>query len=484
MPRTGPPLLALTTVLAGLLAPVPAAARVALVADGASTLPLLDLATGKVERALLLPGPARAVAVSADGKVAAAVAGRHVVSFDLNARRELARRRLGAAPRGLAITPRGGRVLVAAGTRLLALDARSLAPGRSAALGGAAHGAVALSPSGTRAAAVLAGGRVALVAVGARLRRTARVRVPGAWGVAFTPDGRLWVSTRRGLLRVIPPGAGKPRGRAIRLGRGVGAGVAVAPGGERIAVGAARGVGRLGLVDVATRRVRGVRVGRGPGQPSWTPDGTRIYVADRTSKTVSVVSALRHRRLGSASVSARRPLQLVVQPGLARVPGTDASETLRGGRSRDLLDGEGGDDVLLAMRDNDILRGGDGNDRLEGGTYDDLLRGGDGNDVLIAGSGNDRSRGGAGDDVVNGGTGNDRVDGEDGDDRLDGGDGDDTLSDSSGVNLVYGGAGIDRFNRGFNNATASARHCACTACQWFHGATMPLYSLKSTSVRS
>ncbi|MBJ7332375.1 MAG: PD40 domain-containing protein, partial [Solirubrobacteraceae bacterium] len=276
MPRTGPLPLALTALIVGLPASA-AHARVALVADGGSALPLLDLATGRVERSMPLPADATAVAVSADGTVAAVAAGRHVVSFDLNARRELARRRLASAVRGIVVTPGGGRVLVAAGTRVFALDARRLTIERRAPLGGRARG-LALSPQGTRAAAVLAGGRVALLRVGDGVHRTARARIDGAWGGAFDGSGRLWVSTRKGLLRVIPPGSAKPRGKAIKLGRGLGGGVAVAPGGQRIAVGAARKVGRLALVDVGSRRVRRIKVGRGPGQPSWSPDGTRIYV--------------------------------------------------------------------------------------------------------------------------------------------------------------------------------------------------------------
>lgn len=59
--------------------------------------------------------------------------------------------------------------------------------------------------------------------------------------------------------------------------------------------------------------------------------------------------------------------------GSDRVIGTNASETIDGGKGNDYLDGSGGIDILL---------GGDGNDTLLGGTGYDVLSGGDGSDRL------------------------------------------------------------------------------------------------------
>ena len=55
----------------------------------------------------------------------------------------------------------------------------------------------------------------------------------------------------------------------------------------------------------------------------------------------------------------------------------------------DYLDGENGDDTVVADGGNDTVLGGDGNDYLSAGAGDDLVVGGTGNDTLFAGSGSD-----------------------------------------------------------------------------------------------
>jgi Ca2+-binding RTX toxin-like protein len=96
---------------------------------------------------------------------------------------------------------------------------------------------------------------------------------------------------------------------------------------------------------------------------------------------------------------------------------TDASETIIGGASGDLLTGWGGNDTLIGRQGDDTLEGGTGNDRLIGGAGDDTLDGGSGDDrllgrpgddTLIGGEGNDRLLGGLGDDKLTGGAGTDR----------------------------------------------------------------------------
>jgi Ca2+-binding RTX toxin-like protein len=67
---------------------------------------------------------------------------------------------------------------------------------------------------------------------------------------------------------------------------------------------------------------------------------------------------------------------------------------------------------------------------LNGNGGDDMLVGSDGNDVIRGGSGNDQIAGGLGHDDLNGGTGADKIDGGPGSDKLDGG----TGSIVSGVN--------------------------------------------------
>src|SRR4051794_33404846 len=380
-----------------------------------------------------------------DGRTAWVAAGTGVVAVDPNARTLGARADLGGPVLGLATSPHGGRVYAVLGTRLAVLDGATLQPTRSVGLRGTALGPVAVSRDGALAAVPLAHSRVAVVDLG-RGRLHHRVRVKGAAGAAFAGGG-LWISSPRGRLYPVKPYARKKAvGKPVKLGRGIGSGVAASPAGVRLLVASAGKVPKAALVDVATRRVHGLRAGAGPGVPSFSSDGVRAYVADRGSGTISVVSPLRGHRLFSIALPpGSAPAGVAFQPGLATVPGTDAADELLGTRLRDLLEGFGGDDRLVAGRDDDILHGDDGADTLLGGSYDDRLDGGPGDDVLSGGSGNDVLRGGDGNDTANGGTGNDSVRGGPGDDKLDGGDGDDhVLGEEGDDEIVEKGFGNDR----------------------------------------
>lgn len=85
----------------------------------------------------------------------------------------------------------------------------------------------------------------------------------------------------------------------------------------------------------------------------------------------------------------------------------------------------------------DRIHGTSGSNRLEGMEGDDRIFGRSGDDHLIGGDGNDRLRGAAGQDMVIGG---------DGDDDLRGGSGDDFLSDGTGSDRMRGQAGADVFD--------------------------------------
>jgi hypothetical protein len=62
----------------------------------------------------------------------------------------------------------------------------------------------------------------------------------------------------------------------------------------------------------------------------------------------------------------------------------DLNNTLQGANaSKDVINGQGGDDFLRGLGGNDLLRGGAGNDRLLGGRGSDTLVGGSGNDTFI-----------------------------------------------------------------------------------------------------
>lgn len=98
------------------------------------------------------------------------------------------------------------------------------------------------------------------------------------------------------------------------------------------------------------------------------------------------------------------------------------------------------------------LNGDEGNDSLLAGNGSDTLSGGGGNDTIVSGGGNlgnDLLDGGAGDDVISarigsnfiqGGSGNDRITGGDGADTIDGGTGADTIAGDTGP-----GSGADVF---------------------------------------
>ncbi|HEX8573127.1 MAG TPA: Calx-beta domain-containing protein [Allosphingosinicella sp.] len=146
-----------------------------------------------------------------------------------------------------------------------------------------------------------------------------------------------------------------------------------------------------------------------------------------------------------------------------------------------VLDGGGGDDIIVAGQGNDLLYGGAGNDSLRGWQRSDLLDGGEGEDTLLVSFGHaqgvdftfqenssgtawivtswegthtvvnveavnfggtpfaDRATGGAGDDWFGGGDGNDRFVGGAGDDHLFGDDGGDVLHGGLGADVLEGG---------------------------------------------
>ncbi len=430
--------------VAALAAFAPAAsARVTLVATGTSELSFIDVSTSDVAGRLALPGPSRALAISRDGQRGFVAAGNEVVAVDVNARAELARSTLGApAISDLELSPVGTSLYVVQGRRLAVLDPQTLVLRSSIALNGDGT-RIAIDGVGQRAAVVLANGRVAMLGLtGDGLLR--HVKVKGAVGVAIDRDGRTLV-TARGRLRTIEPGQRRPRKRALKLPPGAGGGLALSPGGSKLAVGAAAGGTSGALVDLRPGIVRRLSAGGGPGWPAWNPSSSRIWIADSGAGAVSLVSPFTRGRVGTVQFPRSAPSDVVVQPGLAPIIGTEGPDQLTGTRSADRIEGLGGDDVLRGGRDRDNLDGGLGADRLSGGSFSDLLTGGEGNDFLTGGTGNDRIFGSDGDDLADGGTGNDELDGENGNDTLDGGDGDDAIHGGPGNDtIVEKGFGDDK----------------------------------------
>jgi Ca2+-binding RTX toxin-like protein len=431
-------------VLGAALAFAPAAsARVALVATGMPELDFLGSPGNAIVARLPLPGPARAVAVSRDGTRGYVSAGGEVVAVDVNARAEAGRSMLGPGPpeiSALALSPGGDTLYAVRGTQLLVLDSQTLAQRAVVDLRGEGTD-LSVASDGALAAVVLRSGRVAEVALGTnRLLRL--VQLQGATGVAVAGNGMTYV-TARGRLRVVAPGQHHVRKHPIELPAGAGGALTLSPGRSRLIVGALPGAHAGALVDLRTGRVQRLVAGVGPGRGAWYPDASRILFADGGAATISLISPFSRGRIGLVELPGTAPSDLVVQPGLAVITGTDGPDTLTGTRSADRIDGGAGDDVINGGRDRDVLDGGPGNDQLAGGVNSDEISGDDGNDVLSGGTGNDEMRGGAGDDVADGGTGNDTIQGDDGNDQLDGGDGDDT---------IYGGDGDDAIvEKGFGD---------------------------------
>jgi Ca2+-binding RTX toxin-like protein len=150
---------------------------------------------------------------------------------------------------------------------------------------------------------------------------------------------------------------------------------------------------------------------------------------------------------------------------MAKIYGTNQSNTLLGGAEGDLIigwnpanapgnEGPATDaDTLVGMTGHDTLRGGIGSDLLFGGEGEDKLFGGAGSDEMLDEAGNDLLYGGAGHDTLDVGDGQDRAyggAGQDqfldglGNDRYFGGAGHDTIASALGRTWVYGGAGNDR----------------------------------------
>ncbi|MCG5056508.1 MAG: hypothetical protein KA714_00400 [Limnoraphis sp. WC205] len=129
------------------------------------------------------------------------------------------------------------------------------------------------------------------------------------------------------------------------------------------------------------------------------------------------------------------------------VNGNGGNDIVLGGDEEDVISGGSENDFLDGDRENDTLSGDEGNDFLVGAQDDDFLEGGDGNDFFfgIDGNGNDTSSGGLGNDFVRGGNDNDQIFGEQHNDLLIGNNGDDLISGGAGLNLVSGGNGSDRF---------------------------------------
>src|SRR4051812_15877633 len=397
-------------IAAALLAPSAASARVVLVATGDGAATVTDVATNQVVARIPVGGRSRAAAAAPDGSRGYVAAGTRVLGIDLTTRLPVGAANVAGAPSALAVSADGRRLYAARPGALDVIDAATFGVLASIRLPRTSNPtSLAVSSDGTRAAVTIDRRHVAILSL-ERFAIVRRVEVTNPGAVAFAPgQDDVWVSSPAarggGLVRFGPEGQFRAR---YGVGRGVGGGgFTFSPTGRRAVVGANRGEHVTVIFDVTRKRpLARVRTGDGPGFPAWSPDRTRIYVADRADGTVSVLSGLSFRRLTVQRLGGRaRPQSVAVQPGVAIVIGTPGPDTITGTPGQDRPDGQAGDDTLSGRRANDVLLGGLGNDLLTGGTEDDVLDGGEGDDRLFGQAGNDQMAGGPGNDNANAGTG-------------------------------------------------------------------------------
>lgn len=114
------------------------------------------------------------------------------------------------------------------------------------------------------------------------------------------------------------------------------------------------------------------------------------------------------------------------------------------------VDGEGGDDEIVAATGRNNLYGGLGADRIVGGDGTDNIEGDEGNDRLLGGPGGDFIGDGDGEDLGRGGGGRDFFSDDPGNDVLEGNQGSDVfgmyLGPRDGDDLLDGGKGTDSAN--------------------------------------
>jgi hypothetical protein len=169
-----------------------------------------------------------------------------------------------------------------------------------------------------------------------------------------------------------------------------------------------------------------------------------------------------------------RPLEC--PRGYHVIEGTGGDDVLIGTPHADCILGYGGNDVIQGAGSNDLIFGGPGNDRIVVGSGFSVVFGGNGDDdidvssgngsLVYAGAGHDIVRGGSGHDTVFGGDGNDHLIGAGRGDALFGEGCNDWLEGGAGPDAVIGGPGYDACDtRGCEVLASNRRVCdAAHAC--------------------
>ena len=357
--------------------PAAAQARVVAVAGGSGAT-FVDVSSRKPVGNVTVGGGGTGVATSPDGS-RIYVAGTQLAAIDPTTRATLGSAPLPAAAT-LAVSTDGARVYAAHKGGITVVDTMAPVPvlGPLINLPGSPQ-AIAVSSDGTRAVVTQTKGRAVIVdLVGFRVIKRLEVARPA--GVAFAPrSSRAWVVSAGTLKKqarlVAVDTVGLRLAGAITLGRGLGGGIAFSPDGNHAIVGADANQDHAAVVSFRGHGsvVSRPRTGKGFGYPAWSQDGSRIYMADRFSGTLSVLSGFRYGRLSTVRLGFPGR-GVAVQPGLATLNGTDGPDRLTGTRGPDRIEGFAGDDVLFGGRDNDVLLGDLGNDQLTGGPADDRAR--------------------------------------------------------------------------------------------------------------
>ncbi len=93
---------------------------------------------------------------------------------------------------------------------------------------------------------------------------------------------------------------------------------------------------------------------------------------------------------GYGSIDTLVAIENVIGTGGANPTFIGYSDHITGSIASNVLDGRGGNDIILAGAGNDTIYGGNGGDYLVGDTGNDLIVGGEGNDIISSGSGTDQ----------------------------------------------------------------------------------------------
>jgi hypothetical protein len=273
------------------------------------------------------------------------------------------------------------------------------------------------------------------------------------WGVEqyTTPDGE----------RLI---AASDRDFGLYIFRYTGAGAAVAPECEDVAVSTTPGTavtvpltctdenGNTLTLSIASGPASGTlgSINQSAGTVSYTPNagftGTDSFdfrasdgaaSSDDATATITVAAGG-----GPGAGACSNPIVGTI--GVDVLNGTGAGDLILGRRGNDRISGNGGDDCIDGEGGRDRLSGGSDDDDVDGGANADRVDGNGGADRVSGGGGDDDVSGGGGRDRISGGNGDDDIDAEQGRDRVRAGRGDDRIeADDNRRDVIDCGRGFD-----------------------------------------